>query len=202
VENSALLFDMTCWVIRQSQKFHQQLRQHKQQTVDICINLHATVFQQQNFRERIEQLLLNEIEHPQHFILEITEDMLVSDMSNLLTSLQLLHDKGYRIALDDFGTRQSSLSHLRMFPIDIIKVDREFICNILNNANDANLVKAIIGLGNDLHIEVVAEGVENEQQLDFLAKAGCHLFQGHYFSEPLPTDQYQAYTRQKNDISV
>ena len=118
-------------------------------------------------------------------------------MINTSITLQQLHNKGFKIALDDFGTGQSSLSHLRVFPIDIIKIDREFIRDVYSDSNDANLVSAIISLGHDLGVQVIAEGVEFQKQLEFLSEKGCHLIQGHLFSEPMPEEDYLEYIRQQ-----
>lgn len=198
LDNPELLFDLTCWVIRQSQQFLYQIEIQLNRVPQISINLHPVVFQQRQYRERIEQLLLNEIEYPQNFVLEVTEDTLVTDMKNSSISLENLHQTGFKIALDDFGTGQSSLSHLRVFPIDIIKIDREFIRDVISDIDDANLVKAIISLSHDLGKSVIAEGVENREQLEFLSDAGCHLIQGHLFSEPMTSQDYLHYVQSRH----
>jgi diguanylate cyclase (GGDEF)-like protein len=197
LDNSALLFDLTCWVIRESQNF--QLKMEKQYGFIPCIsvNLPAITFQQKTYRDQIETILLNDIKTPQKFVIEVTEDTLITDMENTSVSLNKLHQKGFRIALDDFGTGQSSLSHLRVFPIDIIKIDLEFIRHVHTDKNDANLVTAIIGLGHDLGMKVVAEGVELQQQIDFLTDRNCNLIQGFYYSKPLPAADYIKYIQQQ-----
>jgi len=197
LDNSALLFDLTCWVIQESQKFQLQVKNTLNVYPYISINLPPIIFQQMQYREKIKTLLMQEIDHPEYFVLEVTEDTLITDMKNTSVILGLLSNRGYRIALDDFGTGQSSLSHLRTFPIDIIKIDREFIRGVHHDINDANLVKAIISLGHDLDKQIIAEGVEDQDQLDFLSDAGCHLIQGHYFSRSLPSTEYIKYLDQQ-----
>jgi EAL domain-containing protein (putative c-di-GMP-specific phosphodiesterase class I) len=96
---------------------------------------------------------------------------------------------GIRVALDDFGTGQSSLNHLRLTPIDVVKIDRDFIRDIPNDQNDSDLVDAIIAMAHKLRMVVVAEGVENKQQLDFLEWHKCDCVQGFYYSKPLPSQE-------------
>lgn len=197
LDNSNLLFDLTCWVIRESQKFQLLVQERDKLLPKISINLHSSIFQQKHFRDRLECILIEEIIHPDKYVLEVTEDTLITDMVNTSLTLEELHKKGFKIALDDFGTGQSSLSHLRVFPIDIIKIDREFIRDVYSDSNDANLVSAIISLGHDLGMQVIAEGVEFQKQLEFLSEKGCHLIQGHLFSEPMPAEEYMEYVDQQ-----
>jgi EAL domain-containing protein (putative c-di-GMP-specific phosphodiesterase class I) len=92
---------------------------------------------------------------------------------------------GLKLALDDFGTGYSSLSHLRRFPIDTLKIDRSFVRSVATNSDDAGIVSAVISMGNNLHVRVVAEGVETQEQLSFLQGRECHFGQGVYFCQPL-----------------
>jgi len=193
LENSDLMVDMTCWVIREVQDFQSKVYRNYNFIPYISINLPPTVFQQKHYIDKIQFLLLEQIAYPEKIVLEITEDTLITDMTATSLSLKLLHDKGYRVALDDFGTGQSSLSHLRAFPIDIIKIDKEFIRDVHNDQNDANLVTAIISLGHDLGMKIIAEGVEYQTQLDFLSERGCHNIQGYLFNKPMPESDYMAY---------
>lgn len=197
LDNSDLIFDLTCWVIRESQKFQSRVEKKHGLLPRISINLHSIIFQQKHFRDQIKSILLDEIKHPEKYVLEITEDTLITDMKNTSMALNELHDHGFSIALDDFGTGQSSLSHLRAFPIDIIKIDQEFIRDVHTDINDANLVKAIIGLGHDLNTQVIAEGVEQKSQFDFITDKGCHLIQGHLFAKPMLPDEYMEYIQKQ-----
>jgi diguanylate cyclase (GGDEF)-like protein len=190
LDNSELLFELSCWVITHAQSFQSLVEQKLGVVPNISINLPSSIFQLKHYRDKFEQILLNDIKHPECFILEVTENTLITDMVNTAQVLNNLHTKGYRIALDDFGTGQSSLSHLRAFPIDTIKIDREFVRDVTRDQNDANLVSAIISLSHDMAISVIAEGVETQQQFDFLADKGCHLFQGFYFSKPMAASEY------------
>ena len=197
LDNSALLFDLTCWVIRESQKFQLSVEQTSNIIPTISVNLPSAIFQQESYRDKIESIFLNEIKYADNFVLEVTEDTLISDMENTSICLNKLHNKGFKIALDDFGTGQSSLSHLRVFPIDIIKIDKEFIRDVHIDKNDANLVSAIISMGLDLNLRVIAEGVEQQQQLDFLTDRGCHLIQGFLLSKPITARKYLQFINQQ-----
>jgi len=116
----------------------------------------------------------------------LTETFLTQDSTATLAVLQDLKQRGLNLALDDFGTGYSSLNHLKRFPIDTLKIDRSFIRTITSNPDDASIVCAVIGLGKNLHMRVVAEGIETHAQLAYLQTRGCPIGQGHYFSQPLP----------------
>lgn len=190
LDNSDLLCDLTCWVIRHAAQFQKTIEQKYSLQPKVAINLHAVIFSQKQYRDRICQQLTRNCTEPRSFVLEVTEDTLITDMKHASDTLQSLHQQGFSFALDDFGTGQSSLSHLRSFPIQTIKIDREFIDGIHSDTNDANLVSAIISLGHDLKMQVIAEGVETRQQLDFLEQRGCHLIQGFFFAGPMKADAY------------
>ena len=122
---------------------------------------------------------------PRALEIEITEGVLVEDLPEIGQTLARLRELGVRIAVDDFGTRYSSLSYLRRFPVDTLKIDRSFIHDVLTDPDDAKLVAAIIAMGHSLHLDIVAEGVETRDELRFLRSRGCDLVQGYLFSKPL-----------------
>ena len=198
IEDRALMYDLTLWVIRKALAFQKQLYQELHIRLRMSINLASTIFSHQRYREGITGLLMELCEEPERMVLEITEDTLLSDIRQSSSTLQKLHQAGFRIALDDFGTGQSSLSHLRAFPIDIIKIDREFVQDIDEDEQDAKLVSAILMMGRELDKEVVAEGVESQQQLEFLTRHNCHMIQGFLLSRPLTQNDYLQLLRKKN----
>lgn len=130
-------------------------------------------------------------------MLEVTEDALSKDPESALETLNKLKALGVRIALDDFGVGQSSLSHLRRFPFDIVKIDRVFIRDVVMDENDANLAKAVIQLGHAFNIEVIGEGVENSGQLEFLQAHGCDSVQGYLLSYPIQKNELLSTVRSK-----
>ena len=118
-------------------------------------------------------------------MLEITEGVLLSGHSFIDYALNALSELGIGLAMDDFGTGYSSLSYLKRFPIDTIKVDRSFIRDVTMDSDDAAIVSAIIAMAKSLKLDVVAEGVETDEQLEFVTVKGCSAMQGYFFSEPL-----------------
>lgn len=118
--------------------------------------------------------------------IEITENVFLNDQEGVIEKLKLLSERGIRVAIDDFGTGYSSLSYLHQFPIDTLKMDRSFIKGIDGRPKDACIVNAIIAMANGLNLNLIAEGVETEQQFTYLKQLGCKGMQGHLFSEPLP----------------
>ncbi|MGV6825335.1 MAG: putative bifunctional diguanylate cyclase/phosphodiesterase [bacterium] len=129
--------------------------------------------------------------------IEITEDTLIEDISHAEQFLRALKKENIQIALDDFGTGQSSLSHVRMFPFDLIKIDKEFVRDIRTDPNDASLVKVIIQLAHNFGMQVVAEGVENAEQFEFLLHANCDMAQGFMIDKPMPVEDMVDYLRQQ-----
>jgi EAL domain-containing protein (putative c-di-GMP-specific phosphodiesterase class I) len=115
----------------------------------------------------------------------------MSDTLETIPILKKMKELGISISVDDFGTGYSSLSYLKNFPIDVLKIDQSFIKDILIDEKDAAITTTIIHLGKSLGFEVVAEDVENKQQVEFLTKARCHKIQGYYYSKPIPADELE-----------
>ena len=126
-----------------------------------------------------------------HYLeVELTETFLMQEAKCTFTGMRELRAMGVHLALDDFGTGYSSLSYLQRFPIDTLKIDQSFVRDLISDADDANIVRAVIGMGNSLHMRVIAEGIETRQQLDFLRAQGCPVGQGFYFSRPVPAADF------------
>jgi EAL domain-containing protein (putative c-di-GMP-specific phosphodiesterase class I) len=117
----------------------------------------------------------------------------MSNPQNSIEMLNQIRNLGIVLSVDDFGTGYSSLSYLKKFPIDTLKIDRSFINDLPQDKDDAAIVKAIIALSKSLNIEVIAEGVETQEQLEFLLNEGCNNIQGYYYSKPLPADEFRAF---------
>lgn len=162
----------------------------------LSVNVSALQFRKDSFVEQVRQALAETGADPRHLILEITESMLVGDVEATVAKMQSLKETGVRFSIDDFGTGYSSLAYIKRLPISEIKIDRSFVQDMLENPNDSVLVATIIGLSHQLKLEVVAEGVETEAMRDALLASGCRLFQGYYFSPPLPAGDFdQKYFR-------
>jgi EAL domain-containing protein (putative c-di-GMP-specific phosphodiesterase class I) len=127
----------------------------------------------------------------------------MEDSRSIADMLRELKEIGVLLALDDFGTGYSSLSYLKRFPIDTLKIDQSFVRDLTTDADDAGIVAAVIGMGNSLHMRVVAEGIETREQLEFLQEYNCPQGQGFYFSRPLPAAECgKLLERRKTHMSV
>jgi len=127
--------------------------------------------------------------------LELTESLLVENVQDIIEKMFALKAKGVGFSLDDFGTGYSSLSYLKRMPLDHLKIDQSFVRDVLSDPNDAAIARTIVALAQNLGLGVIAEGVETEAQQEFLASAGCHAYQGYFFSRPLPIDDFEEFAQ-------
>jgi EAL domain-containing protein (putative c-di-GMP-specific phosphodiesterase class I) len=134
---------------------------------------------------------------PHKLKLELTESLLIDNLSDTIAKMGELKARGVGFSLDDFGTGYSSLSYLKRLPLDQIKIDQSFVNDVLTDPNDAAIARTIVALGHSLGLIVIAEGVETEQQRDFLAQYGCDAYQGFLYSLPLPAEQFLAFMRNR-----
>jgi diguanylate cyclase (GGDEF)-like protein len=159
----------------------------------VAVNLSAAQFKDRNIPAMVREVLAETKLDPARLELEITETAVMRDMSNAIEVLKELHGIGVSLAIDDFGTGYSSLSYLRQLPVNRIKIDRSFVSEIDQFEAAAAIARAVVMLGKSLNLTVVAEGVENQQQLDFLRKLDCDEAQGHLYSRPLPPQEFDAF---------
>jgi EAL domain-containing protein (putative c-di-GMP-specific phosphodiesterase class I) len=155
-------------------------------SVTVSVNLSPLQFQLPGLVETLRRAIERADLAPTRLVLEITESVLLMDDAATLATLREFRDLGARIALDDFGIGHSSLSYLQKFPFDRLKLDRSFVAGSSGQRTNAAIIRAVIGLGRDLGIEVVAEGVETLEQLEALAEHGCRYVQGYLFGRPAP----------------
>ncbi|MGC9293129.1 MAG: bifunctional diguanylate cyclase/phosphodiesterase [Acidobacteriaceae bacterium] len=174
------------------------------ETAHLClaVNVSARQFLQADFVEMVFRVLDHTGASPQKLGLELTESMLLGDMGDITSKMKALKARGVRFSLDDFGTGYSSLSYLKRLPLDQLKIDRSFVHDVLTDPNDRTIVRTILVLAKSLGLEVIAEGVETEEQREFLRRHGCQAFQGHLFSRPLPIDQFDRSLLEKKDIEA
>ncbi|WP_407307694.1 EAL domain-containing protein [Desulfosporosinus sp. SB140] len=185
-EESGLILPIGEWVLQTSVN---QMKVWMMQGLPIrnmAVNLSAVQFRQKNLPQLVIQLL-NKAGLPAKYLeLELTESVAMKEPESAVAMLDSLHDYGIRIAIDDFGTGYSSLSYLKRFRVNKLKIDQSFVRNIGTNMGDEVIIEAIISLAKSLNLRTLAEGVETEQQLDFLRKRGCEEIQGYYYSQPMP----------------
>jgi len=157
----------------------------------LSVNLSVRQFQEMTLLHTIDSILTETSFDPSRLEFEVTESVAMQNADFTMGLLRDLRQRNIAIAIDDFGVGQSSLIYLRQFPINTIKIDKVFINDILTDATDAAIVRAIIGLAHTLGLCATAEGVESEEQVHMLQDFGCDLLQGYYFSRPLPAAEME-----------
>jgi EAL domain-containing protein (putative c-di-GMP-specific phosphodiesterase class I) len=189
-EETGLIVPLTRWILREACSQNRAWQKQGLPAMRIAVNLSARQFADENLLGDVAGTLHDIGMDPTLLELEITESMMMHDTGKTIQVLAGLKAMGVHIAIDDFGIGYSSLSHLKQFPIDIIKIDRSFITDIPGNQADEAITDAIIAMGKSLKILVVAEGVEALEQLQFLRSRGCDEVQGYFFSRPIPADDF------------
>ena len=159
--------------------------------IRVSVNLSPRQFCDSDLLEDIKVILSRSGLSSQWLALEITENTLIKDMDLSIRLLKSLRKMGIKIYLDDFGTGYSSLNYLKRFPIDVLKMDKDFVSGISFDPREEVIAKTIIDLGHGLGIKVEAEGVEKKEQLQFLKDNGCDYVQGFYFSKPIPSEEFE-----------
>jgi EAL domain-containing protein (putative c-di-GMP-specific phosphodiesterase class I) len=192
-EETGLILPIGTWVLRQAAKQARKWQQRFDENLSISVNLSAAQLQHLDLVDEVAQVVRDEQLDPRSLVLEITESLLMYDMDETKKKLAELRSFGVRVAIDDFGTGFSSLSYLHRFPVDVLKVDKSFIDDISNDGDKAALARAIIKLAETLNLETVAEGIEQEDQADYLRMCGCRLGQGYLFTHPLDPRAMEAF---------
>jgi len=191
-EETGLIVPLGEWVLRTACRDAVRLQQACGAPLRLAVNLSPRQFRQGNLQTLIEQALADSGLDPAHLELEITEGVLMDSTDELAERLQRLRALGLAFAVDDFGTGYSSLSYITRFPIDTLKIDRSFVSRLPDSAGDAAVAQTIIALAHSLRIKVVGEGVESEQQLDFLRARRCDMGQGFRFGKGGTVDELLA----------
>jgi len=195
-EETGLILPLGAWVLETACK---QLAAWAMQPdtahLSVAVNVSAKQLHQPDFVEQVLAVLERTGAHPTLLKLELTESLLVSNVESTIAKMATLKSKGVGFSLDDFGTGYSSLTYLKRLPLDQLKIDQGFVRDVLIDPNDAAIAKMIIALSASLGLSVIAEGVELQGQWDFLARQGCHAYQGYFFSKPLPIAEFEAFVQ-------
>lgn len=184
-EESGMIMSLSDWVLKTACTQVKLWQGQGLPLAPVSVNLSPGQFIQAKLVERIDTILAETQLDTQYLQLEITENLLMRDMESAIQTLYALKNKGVRLAIDDFGTGYSSLSYLKRLPVDWLKIDKSFVRDIVTDPDDATLTQAIIALAHHLHLKVIAEGVETEEQRAFLEARACNEAQGFYYSQPL-----------------
>ena len=190
-ETTNLIMPIGEWVLRHACWQNKHWQDSGLAPLRVSVNLSPCQFKQVNLLATIDRILQDTDLDQTYLEVEITESLLVDDIDQAIALLWELKRRGISIALDDFGTGYSSLSYLQKLPIDTLKIDRSFVTNIASNPDDAAISKAIVALAQSLELKITAEGVETEEQLNYLQNQGCHEVQGYYISKPLSPQRFQ-----------
>jgi diguanylate cyclase (GGDEF)-like protein/PAS domain S-box-containing protein len=192
-EDTSLIQPIGDWVLATVCRDWRNWREHLLMAGDlprIAVNFSPRQFNQPDFVEKLLRVIKESGGEPESLEVEITEATLMRNTDTALNALKRLRANGLKVAVDDFGVGYSSLSYLKLFPIDVLKIDQSFIRDLTTNDSDAQIVRAIVAMGRSLNLTVLAEGVENEDQLAFLRREGCQEVQGYLFSKPLPAKAF------------
>jgi diguanylate cyclase (GGDEF)-like protein len=198
IEESGLIVPIGKWVIEEACR--QQMIWMKSGLEPMCmsVNISAMQFYQSNFCEMVKSIVMESGIQPEHLELELTESVCMHEVASVLNPLKELHEFGIKLAIDDFGTGFSNLSYLNKFPIDRLKIDQSFIRHIESEPVNIDIVRAIVALGKSMSLELVAEGVETDSEMNLAESCGCEFVQGYRFSKPLPSDQLESWLKNYN----
>jgi diguanylate cyclase (GGDEF)-like protein/PAS domain S-box-containing protein len=188
-EQRALIRPIGSWVLRQACRQNRDWQLAGLPPVPVAVNLSAVQFRQKNLIAEVAKVLDETRLEPRYLAFELTESMLMDDTEEMARQLEGLKALGVKLSIDDFGTGHSSLMNLKRFPIDKLKIDRTFVRDIPEDADDVAIVAAIIDLARNMGITSIAEGVDRKEQLDFLRSRGCEEAQGHLFCRAMPPEQ-------------
>lgn len=199
-ESKGLITPIGEWVLRNSfNQFQEWENNNNIKDTSMAINISGVQFNDKRLLPLIRNIFYNKVD-TSLIELEITESAFVDDIEHSIKTMYKLKDMGFSLAIDDFGTGFSSLSYLKRFPIDKLKIDKSFVDNILTDPGDIAIIKTIISLAGYLDIKVLAEGVESIYQRDLLRTLGCPLIQGFYYSKPLSGDDFINFHNELNNI--
>ena len=190
-EETGLIQPIGEWVLGEACRQRRLWQERGFAMGSVAVNLSAQQFRIRNLADSVRRIVDAAGIDPATLEIEITESTLMHDTAQTLETLKALAAPGIRISIDDFGTGYSSLSYLRRFPVHLLKVDRSFVHDVPGNADDATIVRAIAGLARNLGLRIVAEGVENPEQMRFLQEVGCDEGQGFLFAPPMPADELE-----------
>lgn len=188
-EETSLIIPLSEIILEKACKAYNEIAEAGYPHIFIGVNVSSIHFGQQSFLDSLKAILEQNNTSANHFVIEMTERTVMNDSSETISKLVRLKQLGFKLAIDDFGTGYSSLSYLIRFPLDILKIDRTFIQHITSLDEKQTIVDAIIQMSHRLKMNVVAEGVESQQQAELLTKMGCDYAQGFYYSKPISLDE-------------
>ena len=186
-ENTGLITPIGIWVMRQAcTQLKAWEREPATAELELAVNVSPKQFHMPDFVAQVLKVVQQSKINPSRLKLELTEGLIMDDIDSTISKMNALRQAGLRFSIDDFGTGYSSLAYLTRLPLQQLKIDQSFVHNMTLRPENAAIVQTIIGMARNLHMEVIAEGVETEEQYEFLKLQGCVFFQGYYFGKPVP----------------
>lgn len=192
-EETGLIIPIGRWVLHKACQAVNRWQLQTREPLSVSVNVSSRQFRDPSFVAMVASALEENELAGHHLELEITERVILDNTLETDDILHQLDEMGVRLSVDDFGTGYSALGYLKNFPFDTLKVDKSFIRDVISRRGDASLVKAIINMAHSLELQVIAEGVENNEQLDFLRRLNCDYAQGYYYSHPVPEEKFLAW---------
>jgi EAL domain-containing protein (putative c-di-GMP-specific phosphodiesterase class I) len=195
-EEIGLIFPIGEWMMRAACRQAKDWQKNGFEPLRLGINVSVQQFQDREFMDVLSRILEEAKFEPKWLNVEITESVVIHDVRETIQKLRQLHAVGITVAIDDFGVGYSSLSYLKDFPIDQLKMDRSFVQNLPHSGNDAKIARHIVDMAHSLGLSVIAEGVETSEQLQFLKGIGCDEVQGYLLSRPVPAEDFERLLQQ------
>ena len=190
-EETGVILSVGNWVLKTAcQQLAEWARKPGYNMLTIAVNVSVRQFHQSDFVERVLSIIDETGADPTKLKLELTESMLLQDIEDIIEKMTLLKKRGIGFSLDDFGTGYSSLVYLKRLPLDQLKIDQSFVRDLLTDPNDNEIARTIVTLAESMKLDVIAEGVETEEQRDRLASHGCFTYQGYLFGKPVPIESF------------
>lgn len=202
-EETGMIVALGTWVLREGcETLADWAKSPETVHLKLAVNVSSRQLAQENFVEHVKAIIIETGVNPHLLKLEITESMVVNNIDDAIAKMHALKELGISFSMDDFGTGYSSLSYLQKLPLDQLKIDQSFVRNLSFDGSDSAIVKTIINLGENLSLNIIAEGVETLMQCDFLSNFGCVVFQGYLFGRPLPLDEFKQTVLSKSSEKI
>ncbi|RIX49687.1 MAG: EAL domain-containing protein [Rhodocyclales bacterium GT-UBC] len=202
MEETKLIRPIGAWVLRKACEENLRWQQLTGEELFVAVNLSAIQLSDENLISDIRAILRETGFNPRHLEIELTESAVMQDSEQGIRTLNQIRDLGIKLSIDDFGTGYSSLSYLKQLPLDTLKIDRSFVIDAAVDDDASAIIKAIVAMGHSLQFDIIAEGVENIEQVELLRDVSVDILQGYYFSRPLPARQFEELLQRKHQFKL
>lgn len=199
-EETGLIMPIGEWALNEACRINKELQNQGYEPITIAVNMSPKQFRHQDVVQVVVDAIQKHHLESQYLKIEITESAVMENVENTIKKLNSVRDMGVQISIDDFGTGYTSISYLRQYPVSVLKIDQTFIKGLPENPNDVAITSAVIALGHNLGLEVIAEGVETAEQMQFLSDHGCDSIQGYFFSRPVPASKLASLLTKKIEV--